>query len=134
VQHTPRISLTGVDFAAQMLAQAQQKVPSATFLPLDLHAPSWPSLAGQRFARIVAGHMLHELPLNDVAALLQRLCNAHVAPHCRVVISDIAFPTAQMRAEAHPYWRKQWDADEFYFRRAVSGIGITSTATHSGQE
>jgi putative AdoMet-dependent methyltransferase len=115
VQHTPSIALTAVDFADEMLAQARRKVPSATFQPLDLSASTWPALQGQRFARVVAAYVLHEFPLDEVAALLQRLREEHGRSECRIVIGDIAFPNAQMRAEAHAYWHNRWDDNEFYF-------------------
>lgn len=113
IAQTPHV--VGVDFAENMLNQARQKAPQATFAPLDLSADDWSVLNPYQFDRVVAAYVLHEFPLSRVVAILERLRATYTTPNCRIVIGDIAFPSSDIRRQAQSFWGKQWDSDEYYF-------------------
>ena len=54
----------GLDFSSQMLAEARENVPNATFLQADLLG-DWPTLP--QFDRIVSSYLLHEFDLSAKA-------------------------------------------------------------------
>ena len=122
-------NVVGIDFSAEMLSQAQQKVPAGTFFPLDLLAENWTILEGYHFDRVVVGYVLHEFPLERVVTILDRLRRNYAAPQLRIVIGDIAFPDTEIRAQAQAYWQESWDTSEYYFAadeacRAFEQVGF----------
>lgn len=105
----------GIDFAAQMLSQAREKVPQARFAQVNVLEEEWPAAAQRPFQRIVSTYVWHEFPLATKIRLLQRLATDHLQPGGWIVLGDIAFPTAQARAVAQQRWAAGWDEDEFYW-------------------
>lgn len=106
--------VTGVDHSPEMLRIAARRVPTATFLPLDL-LESWEVLADQRFAIIASAYVFHEFDLDTKIALIDRLATDHLLPGGRIVIADIGFPTGESRTAAHEEWRAAWDESEHYW-------------------
>jgi putative AdoMet-dependent methyltransferase len=104
----------GIDFSAQMLARARERVPDAVLVQGDLLG-EWPAPLDRRFDRVVSAYVLHEFDLSTKVALLQRWVEGHLAAHGRIVIGDIAFPTAQARDLAHSRWADAWDEEEAYW-------------------
>jgi putative AdoMet-dependent methyltransferase len=105
----------GIDFAAQMLSQAREKVPQARFAQVNVLEEEWPAAVQRPFQRIVSTYVWHEFPLATKIRLLQRLATDHLQPGGWIVLGDIAFPTAQARAVAQQRWAAGWDEDEFYW-------------------
>ena len=105
----------GVDFSAEMLAKTRTKLPSVKIVQANLLQATWPSDLNQRFDRIVSAYVLHEFDLPTKMTLLARLIRRHLTANGRLIIGDIAFVTAQIRAEAHQRWAERWDEDEFYW-------------------
>jgi putative AdoMet-dependent methyltransferase len=118
----------GVDFSPAMLVQAQEKVPEATLLQMDL-LDSWPSALQQRFDLIVANFVIHEFDLATKISLLQRLATYHLVEQGLIVIGDIAFATAEARQQSGA---ESWDEDEYYWAAdetiaACAGNGLSVT-------
>lgn len=118
----------GVDFSPAMLAQAQEKVPAATLLQMDL-LDDWPPALQQRFDRIVANFVIHEFDLATKISLLQRLTTHHLVEQGLIVIGDIAFATAVARQQSGA---ETWDEDEYYWAAdetaaacARTGLAVT---------
>ncbi len=63
----------------------------------------------------MSAYVLHEFDLSRKIALLRRLADCYLAPGGKIVIADIAFPTAAAREEAHRRWADRWDEDEHYW-------------------
>jgi putative AdoMet-dependent methyltransferase len=106
--------LWGVDFSAEMLARAREKVPQAHLAQVDLLG-TWPAALDRRFERIVSAYVLHEFDLPAKVALLQRLVVHHLTAGGRIVVGDVAFETSRAREEAHNRWAELWDEEEFYW-------------------
>jgi len=104
----------GIDFSAEMLTQAQVKLPEARFVQADILGV-WPDELQRRFDRIAAAYVLHEFDLQTKVAFIQRLIQQHLAPKGWIVIGDIAFPTTYDREQARQQWRNHWDDAEYYW-------------------
>jgi putative AdoMet-dependent methyltransferase len=62
----------GLDFSADMLAIARQKVPQARFAQADLLG-EFPEEFQRRFDRVIATYVFHEFPLSKKISLLESL-------------------------------------------------------------
>lgn len=102
----------GCDYSLEMLGQAQQKVPAATFFQLDLLA-DLPNLS-QNFERIVSTYVLHEFDLTTKMSILTHL-GKHLTPDGFMVIGDIAFPERKTHDAARERYQTQWDINEHYW-------------------
>jgi putative AdoMet-dependent methyltransferase len=111
---------TGVDFSAEMLAKAREKVPGVTFVQADLLG-GWPDALHRRFDRITAAYVIHEFDAPTKAAFLARLAADHLTPGGRIVVGDIAFPSVAIREQAYARWREAWDESEYYWAADVDG-------------
>jgi putative AdoMet-dependent methyltransferase len=121
----------GIDFSAEMLAKAAEKLPKAVLIQTSL-LDAWPEELDRRFDRIVSGYVLHEFNLSTKVELLQRLARRHLAANGQIVIGDIAFPTAEARKRAHQRWTDLWDEEEYYWAadetiRACRNVGLQAT-------
>lgn len=104
----------GIDFSAEMLAKAREKLPQAILVHADLLG-DWPIVIHHRFDRIVSAYVLHEFDLSTKVKLLQRLIERHLAKKGRIITGDIAFPTSEIRDKAQRKWADLWDEEEFYW-------------------
>ena len=107
-------ALWGIDFSAEMLAKAKEKLPQAVLVQSDLLG-AWPAALDQRFDRIVSAYVLHEFDLSTRMVLLQRLAVRHLEATGRIVVGDIAFPSIGARDQAREKWADVWDDEEFYW-------------------
>ncbi|HED04362.1 MAG TPA: class I SAM-dependent methyltransferase [Candidatus Fraserbacteria bacterium] len=89
----------GIDFSAEMLVKAIEKLPQAVLVQADLLS-DWPTELDHRFDRIVVAYVLHEFDLSTKVKLLQGLTERHLAAQGRIVVGDIAFPTSGARDQA----------------------------------
>jgi putative AdoMet-dependent methyltransferase len=103
-----------VDFSAGMLAQARHRLPGVRLIQADVLA-QWPRELDQLFDQIVSAYLLHEFDLTQKLRLIRHLALRHLQPGGRIVIADIAFPTAVARAKAQQKWADLWDEDEHYW-------------------
>jgi len=106
--------LWGLDFSAEMLAKAAEKLPHAVLVQADLLG-DWPGELERRFDRIVSAYVLHEFDLSTKVDLLRRLAEGYLAAEGRIVVGDIAFRTTRMRERAHKQWVDGWDEGEYYW-------------------
>jgi len=118
----------GVDFSPAMLAKARLKLPQVKLIQMDLTG-DWPETLQQRFDRIVASFVLHEVDLATKIRLLQRLVEQHLVDQGIIVIGDVAFPTAEIRRQSGA---ESWDEDEYYWAAdetiaACAGTGLEVT-------
>jgi len=104
----------GLDFSTKMLENARDKLPSAVLLYADL-VGEWPKEVRRRYDRVISSYALHHFDLATKARLIRRVVRDHLGDKGRVVIGDIAFPTAAAREEARPLCKKHWEDDEHYW-------------------
>ena len=120
----------GSDFSEEMIKRARVKYPAIRFVHQDLLA-SWPAGLPERFDRIVSAYVFHEFPLPTKLRILTDLAARHLSPGGRIVIGDIAFPSAALREQAHDRWRDLWDEDEAYWAfdetlEALKPVGLNA--------
>ncbi len=117
----------GMDFSAEMLAQARAKWPELHLIEADLRA-EWPVAVPRPFERVVSAYVLHEFDLVTKVAILQRAVE-FLAPDGWILIADIAFPTVAVRSAAAQQWAEWWDPEEHYWaadetRVACEAVGL----------
>jgi putative AdoMet-dependent methyltransferase len=122
--------LWGLDFSSAMLSKARAALPEVTLVQAGLQ-DKWPSALDRRFDRIVSAYALHHLDLAGKVALLVKLTGKHLAPAGRIVVGDIAFPTAKDREEAHQRLIGQWDNDEFYWAADETAVACRHVGLES---
>jgi len=126
-------AVTGIDFSSAMLSQAREKLPNVELRLLDFGEDTWAAIDQRRFDRIVATYIFHEFPLTKAVSIIKRLADDHLEPGGKIVFGDIAFPTHDIREQAHRHWAEQWDDDEYYWAadealsafRALNLLGAT---------
>jgi len=104
----------GLDFSAEMLAQARAKWPQVHLIQASLQA-EWPTELSHPFDRIVSAYVLHEFDLATKIQMLRRAAAQGLTPDGWIVVADIAFPTADARTKASRRWADTWDPDEHYW-------------------
>lgn len=105
----------GLDFSAEMLAKAKEKLPQLHIVQADLLDDEWPLGLDQGFDRIVSAYVLYNFNLPYKIQLLERLAGRYLADNGRIVIADIAYRGQTTRAQAQAYWGKLWSEDEHYW-------------------
>lgn len=119
-----------LDFSAEMLARAQQKVPQATYGQAHLLA-SYPTEFERRFDRVVSTYTFHELPLDAKMQLLARLFSSSLKEGGTVVIGDLGFPDAASRDEVRRAAGEAWDEEYYWIEdetsAALSALGLACT-------
>jgi putative AdoMet-dependent methyltransferase len=106
-------AIWAVDFSADMLAIARQKVPQAHFAQADLLG-EFPEEFQRRFDRVIATYVFHEFPLSEKIGLLERLFDNNLIMDGYVVIGDIGFKDAEALNKVKLLAGDRWD-DEYYW-------------------
>jgi putative AdoMet-dependent methyltransferase len=104
----------GVDFSARMLAKAREKLPNVRLLRAEL-LDDWPAELRRRFDRVVSAYVFHEFDLEAKIRPLQKIALQHLTDDGRILVGDVAFETADARAEAERLRAEVWDEEEFYW-------------------
>ncbi len=104
----------GMDFSAQMLAQARALLPQVHLVQADL-ADEWPLEDQEPFDRVVSAYVFHHFNLETKFGLLQRIARRYLVAGGSILIADIAFPTISARAETARRLADCWDEDEHYW-------------------
>ena len=102
----------GVDSARQMLALAEQRVPSAHLNLADLRDPL-PAEWGSGFTAIISTYAIHHIADAEKVALIRRLLGL-LEPGGAVLIGDVAFQSRDDLLAARESAGESWDDDEFY--------------------
>jgi putative AdoMet-dependent methyltransferase len=117
----------GTDFSNEMLRIAQEKYPAAHFVVHDLRQPFPPEL-NRGFDRIVSAYMFHHFELAEKMAIIERLMKDMLAPHGRLVIADISFPSIQALEAVRQAAGDGWDEEAYWVApqalRALEAIRV----------
>lgn len=121
----------GCDFSGEMLARAHAAWPQIHLCQADLLG-EWPSELRQPFDRVVAAYVLHHFNLSTKLNLLRWLAAQALTVGGRVLVADVAFPTAAVRSAAAVHWVERWDKGEHYMAadetiRACEQAGLQAT-------
>lgn len=113
-QALPNTELWGVDFSADMLAQATQKLPAAILVQADITDTS--ALHDIPPADIItAAYVLHEFSDETKARIIYDWMTHQLSPIGSLLIGDISFPDSEQRIIARTKVGRAWDDDEYYF-------------------
>ncbi|HSJ39083.1 MAG TPA: class I SAM-dependent methyltransferase [Planococcus sp. (in: firmicutes)] len=123
-EHGHRID--GIDFSEEMIAIAQQKMPTARLLQWDVTTGLPETAANSSYDTIISTYALHHLTDEEKTVFIERLL-AQLEPGGKIYIGDIAFWTREDLAQCRLDSINYWDEDEFYFayeefERAIRGI------------
>jgi len=112
----------GIDFSAEMLKAARQKIPGAAFFQLDIRQP-WLPLQGQRFDRIISGYVFHHFPLSEKVKLLNT-CAQLLNTGGWLVMGDISFRSVEHLEQARVQYQQCWE-EEHYWIAAQTAEALT---------
>jgi putative AdoMet-dependent methyltransferase len=107
-------SIWGIDFSASMIEAAESKLPEAVLVQANLR-DALPDGVRRTFNRIVSAYVFHEFDAASQLEILGRLRRDCLDPQGLMVVADIAFETADARAEVRAAWQDRWDDDEHYW-------------------
>jgi putative AdoMet-dependent methyltransferase len=113
-----RCRVWGLDFSAEMLAQARVKLPQATLVQSDIRG-QWPPEFRRRFDAIVSAYTFHHFTLDEKVELAVRLCRVHLAPAGALVIADIAFEDTADQASVRRAVGDEWEQEEYWLAEEV---------------
>jgi ubiquinone/menaquinone biosynthesis C-methylase UbiE len=114
----------GVDFSAEMIAQARAKLPHVNLVQADL-MEEWPVELQPPFDRVVSAYVMHEFDLAAKVDLLERVASKYLSPAGCILVADVAFPTVVARTLASRHWADKWDHGEHYWAadEAIAACG-----------
>ncbi len=106
-------SITGVDFSAEMLRIAGEKMPGARLVCHNFSAGLPPQLAAERFDAVVCTYAIHHLTDAQNPIFIRQLL-ALLAPGGRLLIGDVAFRDRAALERCRTQCGQEWDDEEFY--------------------
>lgn len=108
------VKIYGQDFSERMIAIAKAKMPDAELYQGNFSDGLAQELKQNKYDAIIATYSLHHLTDDKKVALIRELLTL-LNDGGAVYIGDVAFETAEARAEARQKVGDEWDDDEFYF-------------------
>jgi len=107
-------AITGIDFSAEMIEIAAQKMPGATLLQWDFTRGVPPALHERTFDFIVSTYALHHLADDVKVGFLSSLLSL-LEPGGAILIGDVCFPTRDDLLACRDDCGDEWDDEEYYF-------------------
>ena len=128
--------ITGVDFSAQMLEAAREKMPGAELLQADFSRGLPPELAGRRFDFILCTYAIHHLDGGQKLRLIRSALD-HLPDGGMLLIGDGACATREELEACRARCGGAWDPDECYpvaeeLRAAFPGLEFEPISFCSG--
>ncbi len=108
------IKIYGQDFSERMIEIAKSKMPEAKLYQGNFADGIVEELKHSKYDAIIATYSLHHLPDDRKVSLIKELLTL-LSDGGALYIGDVAFETAEARAEARLRVGEEWDDDEFYF-------------------
>ncbi len=108
------IKIYGQDFSERMIEIAKSKMPEAKLYQGNFADGIADELKRGSYDAIIATYSLHHLPDDKKVSLIKELLTL-LNNGGALYIGDVAFETAEARAEARLNVGEEWDDDEFYF-------------------
>lgn len=105
--------VTGIDFSAEMLRIARERMPCARLLQADFSQGLPDELAHEEFDCIISTYALHHLDDVQKAALIREL-REHLTSGGEILLGDVAFATVEERERCRAECGERWDAEELY--------------------
>lgn len=108
------VKIYGQDFSERMIQLAKAKMPDAKLYQGDFADGLADELKLNKYDAIIATYSLHHLTDDKKIRLISELLSL-LNDGGTLYIGDVAFETAEARAEARLKIGDEWDDDEFYF-------------------
>lgn len=105
-------SVTGVDFSAEMLAEASRRCGGMKLIRADFSA-GLPDGLGDGFDFVTCTYAIHHLSAGGQARLL-RECLGVLRPGGAVLVGDVAFETRRELELCRAHAAEEWDSEENY--------------------
>ena len=105
--------ISAVDFSEEMLKQAHERMPEASFLIADFSKALPKELDGHKFDFIVMTYAFHHLEYEKQADFLRSLL-PFLTENGKILIGDISFETKMDLEKAKLQSDGVWDDEEFY--------------------
>ena len=107
------VEIFGVDFSAEMVNTAKEKMPDARLYQFDFTKGLPKELEGQRFDFIITTYAIHHLTDREKVDFI-KLLKAHLNPNGKILIGDVAFETKKDMEACAEQAGDEWDNEEFY--------------------
>ncbi|MCI1964775.1 MAG: class I SAM-dependent methyltransferase [Oscillospiraceae bacterium] len=104
----------GIDFSEEMLRLAQKKMPKATLVHGDFTSELPAELQSQAYDFITGTYSFHHVPPTQRGDFFVHLAK-HLKKDGKIMIGDIAFPTAKDYRACHEKFKNIWDKVEIYY-------------------
>lgn len=105
--------ISAVDFSEEMLKQARERMPEASFLIADFAKELPKELDGQKFDFIVMTYAFHHIEYEKQVDFLRSLLPL-LTENGKILIGDISFETKKDFEKAKLQSGGEWDDEEFY--------------------
>lgn len=105
--------ITGVDFSAEMLGRAQEKMPTADLYQADFAEGLPQPIKDRRFSAIIFTYSIHHLSGEKQVQLLTDLAEL-LEPGGKIIIGDVAAETRVDLDRARQKDQHLWDDGEHY--------------------
>ena len=107
------VEIFGVDFSAEMVNTAKEKMPDAKLFQYDFTKGLPKDLEGQRFDFIITTYAIHHLTDEEKIDFIN-LLKTHLNPKGKILIGDVAFETKKDMEKCAEQAGDEWDDEEFY--------------------
>ena len=107
-------NITAIDFSANMLAIASEKMPKGKFYQFDFTQGIPQEVAESKFDFIVSTYALHHLTDEEKIPFIRSIVNC-LNQDGAIIIGDVSFLTRDELERCKADEEDQWDDDEVYF-------------------
>ncbi len=107
-------TITGLDFSAEMLNIARDRMPNARLIQYDFSKGLPDELINTRFDFIISTYAIHHLEDTMKVALIRELL-VLIEKTGVIYIGDVAFQTRADLEKCQASCGSAWDQDEYYF-------------------
>ncbi|MCK5150575.1 MAG: class I SAM-dependent methyltransferase [Candidatus Thorarchaeota archaeon] len=104
----------GIDYSSRMLEKAEEKVPEANLLQMDIRT-DWPPELIRPFDRVVSAYVLHHFKLEEKQRIISRMAEDLLEPDGLLIVGDISFQTEKEFDENRKKYSHEWDDSEYYW-------------------
>ena len=107
------VEIFGVDFSAEMVNTAKEKMPNARLYQFDFTKWLPKEREGQRFDFIVTTYAIHHLTEEEKISFI-KLLKTKINTNGKILIGDVAFETKKDMELCMEQAGDEWDDEEFY--------------------
>ena len=107
-------TISGIDFSAEMIKIAQEKMPAANLIQWDFTKGLPEALWNDKFDFIISTYAFHHLAEDEKFLFITQLL-PFLEPNGTILIGDVCFKTKENLLACQSACGNSWDDDEIYF-------------------